>query len=238
MLSRRLPPPIGATLLLGLVLAALFAPVLAGRSTFVQGDALSVSLPLQQVLADALARGELPLWSNEIYGGHPIFAEGQGGFAHPLNWLLFGLMPTVYAHGLLHVLCLWIAGVGTFGLCRALGLSGVASTLAGLSLACSQDWLGLTGNSAIALASAFVPTVLWAFEMWWREPNGLRALVLAAGISAVALAGYPQALHAAALMALVILVARADLAWWRAPWRHVGGGLLAIAIASGLSAVE
>ena len=238
MVLRRVPPAVGATLLFGLVLAALFSPVLAGRATFVQGDALSVGLPLHQLLADALSRGELPLWSNEIYGGHPIFAEGQGGFAHPLNWLLFGTLPTLYAHGLLHVLCLWIAALGTFALCRTLGLGAMASTLAGLALACSQDWLALTGNSAIALASAFVPAVLWAVERWWRQPDVGRALVLAIAITAVVLAGYPQALHAAALLALVTLLVRTDRAWWRAPWRPLGTGLLAVGVALGLSAIQ
>ena len=122
-----------------------------------------------------------------------------------MNWLLFGLLPTLYAHGLLHVLCAWIAAIGTFGLCRELGLGGLASTFAGLALAFSQDWLGLTGNSAIALASACVPLALWAVERWWRRPDVIRALTLALAITAVVLAGYPQALHAAALMAV----------WWR-----------------------
>jgi len=238
MVPRRVPPALGATLLFALVLAALFSPVLAGRATFVQGDALSVSLPLQHVLADALSRGELPLWSNEIYGGHPIFAEGQGGFAHPLNWLLFGTLPTVYAHGLLHLLCLWIAALGTFALCRALGLGAMASTFAGLALAFSQDWLALTGNSAIALASAFVPGVLWAAERWWRRPDVGRSGVLAIAIAAVVLAGYPQALHAATLLVLVTFLVRADRAWWRAPWRHLGAGVLAVGVALGLSAIQ
>lgn len=238
MVPRRVPPALGATLLFGLVLAVLFAPVLSGSATFVQGDALSVSLPLQHLLAEALARGELPLWSNEIYGGHPVFAEGQGGFAHPLNWLLFGTLPTLYAHGLLQILCLWIAAIGTFGLCRELGLGALASILAGLAVACSQDWLQLTGNSAIALASAFVPAALWAAERWWRRPDVIRAVTLGVAIAGVALAGYPQALHAAALLALVTFGVRTDRRWWRDPWRHVGSGLLAVAVALGLSAIQ
>lgn len=238
MVPRRVPPALGATLLFGLVFAVLFAPVLAGRATFVQGDALSVSLPLQHVLAEALARGELPLWSSEIYAGHPVFAEGQGGFAHPLNWLLFGALPTLYAHGLLHVLCLLVAALGTYGLCRELGLAATASVLAGLALACSQDWLLLTGNAPIALASAFVPVVLWTLERWWRAPGLGRALALAVAITAVVLAGYPQALHAAALMALVTLLVRSDRTFWKAPWRHLGTGLLAVAVALGLSAIQ
>jgi len=250
MVPRRVSPVAGAALLFGLVLGVLFAPVLAGRATFVHGDALSVSLPLQHLLAESLARGELPLWSDEIYGGHPIFAEGQGGFAHPVNWLLFGLLPrldaagpdvgagTLYAHGLLHVLCLWIAAIGTFGLGRALGLGAPAAALAGLALAASQDWLSLTANSAIALSVAFAPAVLLAQERWWQRPDATRACGLAAALAAVLLAGYPQALHALALFALVSLALRVDRAFLAAPWRHVATGALALALAFGLSAVQ
>jgi hypothetical protein len=250
LVPRRVPPLAGAALLFGLVLAVLFAPVLAGRATFVHGDALSVSLPLQRVLAQALARGELPLWSDEIYGGHPIFAEGQGGFAHPLNWLLFGSLPrldaagerigagTLYAHGLLHVLCSLVAALGTFGLARALGLGAAASAFAGLALACSQDWLVLTGNSAIALATAFVPALLCAVERWWQRPDVARACWLALALAAVLLAGYPQAAHAAAILAFLAVALRADRAFWSSPGRHLATGSLALAAGLALAAVQ
>jgi hypothetical protein len=245
------PPALGAMLLFVVVFSALFAPVLLGRATFVHGDALSVSLPLQQVLASALAEGRIPLWSDAIYGGHPLFAEGQGGFAHPLNLLLFGTLPrlfdapspgvgagTLYAHGLLHLICGLLAASGTFGLCRALGLGVSASLFAGLALATSQDWLGLSGNSAIALATAFAPFALWAAERWWRRPDLCGSLGLALSLCAMLLAGYPQAVHAVGIFVAVLLLVRADRAFWHSPWRHLATGCLALVAASGLSAIQ
>ena len=251
MVLRRVPPALGATLLFLVVFGVLFAPVLAGRATIVHGDALSVSLPLQQVLSASLANGSLPLWSDRIYGGHPLFAEGQGGFAHPLNWLLFGVLPrlfrasdalvgagTLYAHGLLHVLCGLIAALGTFVLCRALSLGAVVSAVSALALACSQDWLGLTSNAAIALSTAFAPLALFAVERWWRKPDVVRALVVALATTAMLLGGYPQAVHAVAIFAAVMLLVRTDAAWWRSPWRHLATGGLAVLVTVGLSAVQ
>ncbi len=243
--QRSVPPALGAAVLFVGVFALLFGPVVAGHATFAHGDALSVSLPLQTLLASALEEGRIPLWSDAIYGGHPIFAEGQGGFLHPLNLLLFGALPrvfgdagTLYGHGLLHVICAFLAAFGTFGLCRALGLGVAASLFAGLALAASQDWLGLTGNSAIALSTSIAPLALWALERWWRAPGVVTAGVLGAAVAAMLLAGYPQAVHAFAIFAGVLLLVRSDATRWRAPGRHLATGLLAVAVAAGLSAVQ
>lgn len=249
--QRRVPPSLASIALLVVVFAAIFAPILGGRATFVQGDALSVSLPLQKLLASALAEGRLPLWSAAIYGGHPIFAEGQGGFLHPLNLLLFGVLApvfdapghpvgagTLYAHGLLHVVCAWIAALGTFALCRALGMGRAASIFGALALAASADWLGMTGNAAIALSTCFAPLAAWAAERWWRDPRPGRAVVLGACVAAMGLAGYPQAVHALAIALAVALGVRADRGFWRAPGPHLATGALALAVAFGLAAVQ
>jgi hypothetical protein len=251
----RLPPSWSLALLsFGVVLAARFGPVLAGRSTVVHGDAVSVSLPLQKVLAAGLAEGRIPLWSDEIYGGHPLFAEGQGAFAHPLNLLLFGLLPavvspeevapglvapaTIYAHGLFHVLCGLIAALGTYALCRSYGQKPAASLLAGFALACSQDWLWQTSNSAIAGSTAFAPWALFAIQRWWLQPDLGRAVGVAVATSLVVLGGYPQAAHGVAIFAAVCIAAKIDRAWFASPWAHITTGALALALTLGLSAIQ
>lgn len=236
------------------VFGTLFGPVLTGDETVVHGDAVSVSLPLQHVLAEGLRAGRIPLWSDQIYGGHPLFAEGQGGFAHPVNLLLFGALPatgmfapgepglvspaTLYAHGLLHVLCGLVAALGTYLLGRSYGLGAVGSTVAGLALACSQDWLWQSSNSAIALACAFAPWVLYAIEQWWRGPTLSNAVGLGFALALMLLAGYPQAIHGVAILAVISLVVRVDRAWLANPWPHIATGSLALALALGLAAVQ
>jgi hypothetical protein len=239
---RRLPSLAWAGLAFLLVFGWLFRPVLAGEASIVHGDAVSVSLSLQSLLSAALAQGVFPLWSDQIYGGHPIFAEAQGGFAHPLNWVLFGLLDPVYAHGLFHFSCGLIGGLGCFALCRSLGLGFGASMFGGLALVCSQGWLALTANATIAGAVAWGPLALLALERWWIRPDVPRAVILALPVASMLLAGYPQAAHGIVLyMALYVAARCLNAELVRRPsrlWPHVKTGAVAAAIALGLAAVQ
>jgi hypothetical protein len=165
----RLPPLLWAGVVFFLVFAWMFHPVLTGAASIVHGDAVSVSLSLQSLLSAALERGVFPLWSDQVYGGHPVFAEAQGGFASPVNLMLFGLLDPVYAHGLFHFLCGLVSALCCYALCRSLGYGFGPSLFGGLALAASQGWLGLTGNATIAGAVALGPLVLLALEAWWRH---------------------------------------------------------------------
>ena len=236
------PPLLWAGTLFLLVFVWMFHPVLTGASSIVHGDALSVSLSLQSLLSAALEKGTFPLWSDQLYGGHPIFAEAQGGFANPVNLLLFGLLDPVYAHGLFHFLCGLVGALGCYALCRSLGYGFGPSLFGALALATSQVWLGLTSNATIAGAVALAPFALVAFEAWWRRPDLLRALFLALTVALVILSGYPQAAHGLVLYMAVCVAGRClNAETLRRPSAlraHVGTGALAAALALGLAAVQ
>ena len=249
-----MPPAATAALFYAIVLSVVFGAILFGGKTVVHGDALSVGLPFQQLFVESLKQGTVPLWSHRVYGGHPVFAEGQGAFAHPLTWLVFAPLSLfsrsaassqseislglLTAHGVFHYVCVWIAAMGTFGLARQLRQSPSAALFAGMAVGGSQAWLLLTMNATIAGATAWVPLLLLTIERWWQRPDSARSLAMGTAGALVILAGYPQALHAAVLFALTFLLARTDRLWWRAPWRHLATGVFAIFVATALSAVQ
>ena len=39
--------------------------------------------PLMSWVAQRLHQGELPLWTPQVFGGYPIFADGEIGLAYP-----------------------------------------------------------------------------------------------------------------------------------------------------------
>ena len=39
--------------------------------------------PLMTWVAQRLHQGELPLWTPQVFGGYPIFADGEIGLAYP-----------------------------------------------------------------------------------------------------------------------------------------------------------
>jgi len=240
--ASRTSPLAIAVLLFGLLVAWMFWPALAGTGSFVHGDNISVGLALQSLLARSLDGGVFPLWSDQIYGGHPIFAEGQGAFAHPLNLLLFGLLDPLHAHDLFFPLCSLIAGLSSWGLCRKLGASPVASLVGGLTFACAPGWLWLSGNATIAGTAAWLPASLLALEHWWEKPDPTRAALLGGAVASMILAGYPQIAHGALIFMATCVALRCLGAPYRARprllGRHLASGLLAVAIALGLSAVQ
>src|SRR5271170_2067103 len=74
----------GLAVLLILV-TAFWAPAIFEHRTIIHGDFAGHGLPLMDVQSRALHDFGTLLWEDKTYGGHPLFAEGQGGFAHPVN---------------------------------------------------------------------------------------------------------------------------------------------------------
>ncbi|MBC8044436.1 MAG: hypothetical protein IAF08_13440, partial [Rhizobacter sp.] len=63
-------------------------------------DLLYLNLPLRALYGEALKQGELLQWMPFKYGGFPVFAEGEGGFLHPFNLIVWFLLPPVSAMNL------------------------------------------------------------------------------------------------------------------------------------------
>ena len=77
-----------------------YYPVLFQQRTQIHGEGVSVGIALMHMLSSALQGETGLLWTTSIYGGHPIFAEGQGGFANPLHLLLAWLLSPVAAYNI------------------------------------------------------------------------------------------------------------------------------------------
>ncbi len=225
--------------------AALWWSAIAGHGTIINGDAIVHGLPLFSRLAAVLggkASGDASLiWAPGVYGGHPLFAEGQGAFAEPLNLLFAGavapLTGVVEAENLLHVTNFLLTGLGVFALCRALGVGAWSGCFAALAVICSPLALGGEQNLTISGSLTYVPWALWLAQRWIAVPSIGRAVGLGCAFAALELAGYPQTVHATALYVAVLFAAR--LGGLAADWRAralslaIGGG-----VAVGLSAVQ
>jgi len=75
-------------------------------------DLLDLNWPLKTFLSSSFKDGRLPLWSPDLLCGMPIHAEGEGGFFHPLNLILFLLLPPFAAYNWSTILIYLIAGFG------------------------------------------------------------------------------------------------------------------------------
>lgn len=224
----RLRPHWRVAVIVGVSLAA---AALAGRVSFGASgwlwnlDLPKIHLPLAVLAHEALIEGRLPLWSDRLGMGFPLYAEGQIGAFYPPNWLIYQLdaLPAMDLSRLLH---LTMAGTGAAFL--ALRVAGslpgalVASvvTVLGGAIVTKAEWWNLVA------AYGWMPWVL--LPLAGRGPPSRRAVALAGAAWGIqALTGHPNTWFLTGIVAVVLLI--------RAPWVAALGraavfGLLGAAI--------
>jgi hypothetical protein len=135
-------------------------------------------------LWQALAQGELPLWTPAVNGGQPLLANGQVGLFDPFH-LAGRLFPPTTSYAVGALLRLWVAGGFTYLYARTIGLSRPAAWLALLVFTFSGpvvSWLGATPSHVLV----WLPALLWVGEHllatrhvgWMLAAAGLLALLL------------------------------------------------------------
>jgi hypothetical protein len=177
------------------VLVSAAAALLAGRITFgLDGwlwnlDTPKIDYPLAALFHRALAAGQLPIWSDDLGLGFPLYAEGQIGTFYPPNWLIFQLEPltALDLHRLLH---LTMAGVGIGLLAlresgsRPGALLAAAVAVLGGAIVTKLEWWNFVA------AYAWMP---WVFLLVSRRPPRRWEVVTAGALWGFqALAGHPQ----------------------------------------------
>lgn len=226
-----------------MLVTGFWLPSLLDGKLIIHGDSGLHGLPLVWLHHEALTGPESLLWSNRVYGGHPMFAEGQGGFANPLNILAAGLFGPLYALGFLHWLTVFVGAIGVYCLCRTLGISRWSGTFAAIATAFSGFWMPSVQNLPISTTLAWVPWQLAAVEYWLQRPCSKRAALMAIPAALLVFAGYPQITHGTIVYLLATLLAQPlqhdGRAYLAKHWRTVAtGALLAIFLAIGLASIQ
>lgn len=232
-----------AILLPPALISALWLPPLLQGRLIIHGDSAHHGLPLLKLLGEAMAGKESLLWSSRIYGGHPLLAESQGGFVEPLNILAAGLFEPALALGVFHWLAMLVSAFGVFALCRLLDISRWSAAFAATAVSFSGSWIHARHNLPISASLAWLPWLLATTEYWLRRPSIFRASLLALPAALLVFSGYPQIAHGAAIYAIVSLSGEFFGLQERSfILRHgralLGTGLLAIALATGLAALQ
>jgi len=243
-LARRVPPGVWLIIAMAVYVWRL---TLFGDRTVVHGDSLGVGLPAFELRYRVLFGQASALWQDTIFGGHPLFAEGQGAFASPVTMLLAALVTPIagpiYTANVFRLVCMVLTGIGTIGLTRSLGASRGATTFAALAVTFAPMWLDIHSNAVLDGTFMWIPWALWGFELWLKRPTLGAALLIAFSGANLILAGYPQAPHGTAVyMALSLLplpfyaAVRRD---WTGTWRaRLLTGAVALILTVGLAAVQ
>lgn len=230
------------------VLLLFHEPVLHGRIAY-EWDTTYFYHPLAAWFSEQLRAGRIPLWSPHLFGGYPIFADGETGMLAPLLLPLYLLLPFEAAFVWSRVAHVALAGFGMLVLARTLGLGRLGATIAALVLALGSFFVAQLHHENVVRTAAWLPLVIAGFELALRRAGRARAFALVGSGLALGASGlglHPQFL-ALNLLALALFAAlRAAFGLPQAggltlPGRFLTPALLggaAAALGLGLSAVQ
>ena len=203
----------------------------SGQGVFYVGDIYRLGYPARSAYAQALRRGQVPLWTADAMAGYPVLAEGQTGSYYPLNLLLYRFLPVPVALNYSVLIAIWLAGAGTWGYVRSLGLRRGPAFLAACAFMLGGVVPGHLNHLNMLAAIAWLPWLLWAVE-WASLGGDWRRWAAAAIVFAVqGLAGHPQVSLLSGLLAVGQAAASPLGARARLTWRGQAGRMLACGVA-------
>ena len=211
---------IAPILVLFLLTAFYFLPyVITGSipyaGDFSGSDLTALNLPLRFEAADQLRQGRMPLWSDVLTNGFPLFAEGQAGVLYPPNWLFFNTVSFPIGVTLGFAFHFFLAAFFTYALARYLGVSRVGSLLAGIAFGFGGFFVFRIKHINMLNAAVWLPLQLLLVERYFSRPKQAVTLLVLAGVFAIQfLAGHPQISYIAGLGVVTYFVVRALQQRW------------------------
>jgi hypothetical protein len=180
------------------VLTLLIAPLvlfrdgLLGGALFYERDTYLFYYPLEHWVATQWHAGHWPLWLPTMFGGYPLFADGETGMLYPLNWPLLGLLSTAQAFIWRRVIHFALAGVGMFIFVRLLGTGALAGLLGGLSFSLGSFLVVQMHHENMIRSAVWLPLILAAVELalqrtGWARQRWLLAAGVVMGVAALGL---------------------------------------------------
>jgi hypothetical protein len=169
--------------------------------------------PLMTWVAQRLHQGEFPLWTPQVFGGYPIFADGEIGLAYPPVLLALLALPIDRAFVLLRWLHVVIAALGTLALARTWKLPYSSAALAGVVFTLGNFLPAQIHHENIVRTASWLPVMLALAERALRADRR-RVQLRWTLLSAAALGMAGLSLHSQMLAVdLLMLAAYGAFRW-------------------------
>ena len=178
------------------ILAALFLlffwPLFSTSHALLKGDYGAQVYPWLHTYAAALKNGGLPLWTDKIQCGFPLFAEGQTAMLYLPHLIFFKLFPFKFAYNALFVGHYALSGIFFYLFCRNNKISVEASIFAVIAyLFGSLSAGGFYGFFSLRPLLWFPLSLLCVDKM--LEKRSYKAFfILVISLTQMWVAGYPQ----------------------------------------------
>ncbi|MDD5686302.1 MAG: YfhO family protein [Elusimicrobia bacterium] len=155
-------------------------------------DITDLNFPYRHFLANSLKNYKVPVWSNLIWCGYPLHAEGQGGFCYPLNVMLFSVFPADISFNLSFILNFVLCTFFSFLFFAEIGLKKQTAVFSATIFSFSGFFFCHIQHLNMLNAVIWFPLIFYFIERYLK--SGDYKNIAGAGISfgIQILAGFPQ----------------------------------------------
>lgn len=187
-------PAVILTLLVLIFFSSFFQPTpkILFTPDFGQSDVWNLNYPLKENLSKHLKIGEIPIWSDEIGTGFPIFAEGQTGTLNIINLFLFKFFPTWLAFNLGYVTIFLTTAFSTYWYCRVIHFSKIQSLWSAIAFTFSGVFVARLQHFNLIQTASFLPLIFALTELTIQKKRLREPLLLAIILSQQYFSGFPQ----------------------------------------------
>lgn len=151
--------------------------------------------PTRVALADALKSGDVRsiLWTPYVFGGYPLFAEGQIGALYPLNWL-FGLpfLPPLVIYSILTVLHYFLAGAFMYAYARVIKMRRAGALVAAIGFAFCGFMISHIYHMSLMNAAVWLPLLFLFTERFLTTGRWYSLIWASLTLATMIFAGHPQ----------------------------------------------
>jgi Bacterial membrane protein YfhO len=177
-------------LLLALLVVASFPQVISGAQTFIARDYGFFAYPLAYFQRQCFWHGQIPLWNPYNNCGIPFLAQWNTMPLYPPS-LIYLLLPLTWSLSFFCLLHLWFGGLGMYFLARRWTANDFAAAFAGTAFTFSGMTLNLLMWPSHTATWSWMPWVILAVEIAWRQGGRQIAIAAIAGAFQM-LAGGPE----------------------------------------------
>jgi hypothetical protein len=155
-----------------------------------QGDITHNSYPILNSYAQNIKAMKIPLWTNSISTGFPIFAENATFFL--FNIIAYFLFPTYLAFNLSYLIVFITASIGMYFYCRCLGFTRFASLFTSIAYAFSFIFIGHILHIAVLQAISLFPWLILIADKYFSKGSRLYLILFVVIFSEQFLTGFIQ----------------------------------------------
>jgi hypothetical protein len=158
-------------------------------------DGINASLYFRQFFKDHMhAFGQIPMWTEYIFGGMPYVDAFHSDIFYPLTYVFKMIMPIPRAFGWAMIFHVFLAGLTMYLCARAFGLSKLASSFAGIFFMFAPYLVSMVqpGHDGKMYVTTLFPLTMLFLERGMNKGKFLDFALLGAAVGLIILTPHPQ----------------------------------------------